>query len=90
MRFYAGSPLHVIDELGHLPLQAEAASALFQVVAQRYLNPRLVRSRGGPGAEHFDSTTEAGKRQRMYEALDEELPSEVRSYAVPQSQFHVA
>jgi DNA replication protein DnaC len=26
----------VIDKLGYLPLPAEAASALFQVVAQRY------------------------------------------------------
>ena len=29
--------LLVIDELGYLPLPAEAASALFQVVSQRYL-----------------------------------------------------
>jgi DNA replication protein DnaC len=36
MRFYAGPTLLVIDELGYLPLPAEAASALFQVVAQRY------------------------------------------------------
>ena len=37
MRFYAGPTLLVIDELGYLPLPAEAASALFQVVSQRYL-----------------------------------------------------
>ena len=36
MRFYAGPTLLVIDELGYLPLPAEAASALFQVIAQRY------------------------------------------------------
>jgi DNA replication protein DnaC len=36
MCFYAGPTLLVIDELGYLPLPAEAASALFQVVAQRY------------------------------------------------------
>ena len=36
MRFFAGPTLLVIDELGYLPLPAEAASALFQVVAQRY------------------------------------------------------
>jgi DNA replication protein DnaC len=36
MRFYAGPTLLGIDELGYLPLPAEAASALFQVVAQRY------------------------------------------------------
>ena len=33
MRFYAGPTLLVIDELGYLPLPAEAASALFQVVS---------------------------------------------------------
>ena len=37
MRFFAGPGLLVIDELGYLPLPAEAASALFQVVSQRYL-----------------------------------------------------
>ncbi len=36
MRFYAGPTLLVIDELGYLPLPAEGASALFQVIAQRY------------------------------------------------------
>ncbi|MDQ2729812.1 MAG: IS21-like element helper ATPase IstB [Actinomycetota bacterium] len=37
MRFYAGPGLLIIDEVGYLPLPAEAASALFQVVSQRYL-----------------------------------------------------
>lgn len=37
MRFYAGPAVLVIDELGYLPLPKEAASALFQVVSQRYL-----------------------------------------------------
>ncbi len=37
MRFYAGPRLLIIDEVGYLPLAAEAAAALFQVVAQRYL-----------------------------------------------------
>jgi DNA replication protein DnaC len=36
MRFFAGPTLLVIDELGYLPLPAEGASALFQVIAQRY------------------------------------------------------
>jgi DNA replication protein DnaC len=36
MRFFAGPTLLAIDELGYLPLPAEAASALFQVIAQRY------------------------------------------------------
>ena len=36
MRFYAGPRLLVIDEVGYLPLAAEAAAALFQVITQRY------------------------------------------------------
>ena len=42
MRFFAGPTLLVIDELGYLPLPAEAASALFQVVSQRYMKTSIV------------------------------------------------
>ncbi len=38
MRFYAGPRLLLIDELGYLPLAADAASALFQVINTRYAN----------------------------------------------------
>jgi DNA replication protein DnaC len=37
MRFYSNPKFLVIDEVGYLQLPAEAAAALFQVVAQRYL-----------------------------------------------------
>jgi DNA replication protein DnaC len=37
MRFFAGPRLLVIDEVGYLPLASEAAAALFQVIAQRYM-----------------------------------------------------
>ena len=37
MRSCAGPRLLIIDEVGYLPLPAEAAAALFQVVSQRYL-----------------------------------------------------
>jgi DNA replication protein DnaC len=37
MRSLATPRLLIIDELGYLPLQAEGAAALFQVIAQRYL-----------------------------------------------------
>jgi len=37
MRFFAGPSLLVIDEVGYLPMPAEAAAALFQVISQRYL-----------------------------------------------------
>jgi DNA replication protein DnaC len=51
MRFFAGPTLLVIDELGYLQLPAEAASALFQVVSQRYLKTSIVlTSNKGVGA----------------------------------------
>ncbi len=42
MRFYAGPRLLIIDEVGYLPLAAEAAAALFQVIAQRYLKGSVI------------------------------------------------
>ncbi len=48
MRFYAGPTLLVIDELGYLPLPSEAASALFQVVSQRYLKTSIVLTTNRP------------------------------------------
>jgi IstB-like ATP binding protein len=36
MRFWNGPQLLIIDELGYLPLPAEAAAHLFQVVSRRY------------------------------------------------------
>jgi DNA replication protein DnaC len=35
MRFFAGPQLVICDELGYLPLPAEGASAIFQVVSRR-------------------------------------------------------
>ena len=62
MRFFAGPTLLVIDELGYLPLPAEAASALFQVVSQRYLKTSIVitTNRGvGAWGEILGDTTVA-------------------------------
>ncbi|MDJ0400566.1 IS21-like element helper ATPase IstB [Rhodococcus rhodochrous] len=62
MRFYAGPTLLVIDELGYLPLPGEAASALFQVVAQRYLKTSIIitTNRGvGEWGEVLGDTTVA-------------------------------
>ena len=42
MRFYAGPRLSIIDEVGYLPLATEAAAALFQVIAQRYLKGSVI------------------------------------------------
>ena len=44
MRFFNGPGLLVIDELGYLPLSGEAASALFQLISQRYLKTSIVLS----------------------------------------------
>ncbi len=42
MRFYTRPRLLIIDELGYLPMKAEAAAALFQVIAQRYLKGSII------------------------------------------------
>lgn len=42
MRFYSGPRLLILDEVGYLPMPAEAAAALFQVVSQRYLKGSIV------------------------------------------------
>jgi DNA replication protein DnaC len=42
MRFFAGPTLLVIDELGYLPLPADAAAALFQVISQRHIKTSIV------------------------------------------------
>ncbi|SNR98367.1 IstB transposition helper protein [Haloechinothrix alba] len=62
MRFFAGPSLLVIDELGYLPLPAEAASALFQVISQRYLKTSIIltSNRGvGAWADTLGDTTVA-------------------------------
>lgn len=69
MRFFAGPTLLVIDELGYLPLPAEAASALFQVVAQRYLKTSVVittnRSIAEWGEVLGDTTVAAAMLDRL-------------------------
>jgi DNA replication protein DnaC len=42
MRFFAGPKLLIIDELGYLPLPEDGASALFQVINQRYLKSSTI------------------------------------------------
>ncbi|MBI4942875.1 MAG: ATP-binding protein [Actinobacteria bacterium] len=69
MRFYAGPTLLVIDELGYLPLPAEAASALFQVVSRRYLKTSIVittnRGVGSWGEVLGDTTVAAAMLDRL-------------------------
>ena len=69
MRFFAGPTLLVIDELGYLPLPAEAASALFQVINQRYLKTSIVITTNRPvgtwGETHSDTTAAAAMLDRL-------------------------
>ena len=69
MRFYAGPTLMAIDELGYLPLPAEAASALFQVVSQRYLKTSIIITTNRPvnawGEILGDTTVAAAMLDRL-------------------------
>jgi DNA replication protein DnaC len=69
MRFFNGPGLLVIDELGYLPLPAEAASALFQVISQRYLKTSIVltsnRGVGAWGEILGDTTVAAALLDRL-------------------------
>lgn len=42
MRFFNGPGVLIIDELGYLPMPAEDANALFQVISQRYLRGSII------------------------------------------------
>jgi DNA replication protein DnaC len=42
MRFFCGPAVLIVDELGYLPLQAEGAAALFQVVTRRYQKGSII------------------------------------------------
>jgi DNA replication protein DnaC len=42
MRFFNGPGVLIIDELGYLPMPAEDASALFQVITRRYLKGSII------------------------------------------------
>lgn len=69
MRFYAGPACLVVDELGYLPLPAEAASALFQVVNQRYLKSSIILTTNRPitdwGQTLGDTTVAAALLDRL-------------------------
>ena len=62
MRFWNGPQLLIVDELGYLPLPAEAASHLFQVVSRRCEHGSIIltTNRGiASWGEIFDDTTVA-------------------------------
>jgi DNA replication protein DnaC len=42
MRFFSGPRVLIVDELGHLPMPAEDAAALSQVISHRYLKGSVI------------------------------------------------
>ncbi|MBU6245826.1 MAG: ATP-binding protein [Actinomycetales bacterium] len=58
-----------MDELGYLPLPAEAANALFQVISQRYLKTSIIlttnRGVGSWGQILGDTTVAAAMLDRL-------------------------
>ncbi len=60
MRFFNGPSVLIVDELGYLPMPAEDANALFQVISQRYQRGSIIltTNRGvGTWGDIFDDTT---------------------------------
>jgi DNA replication protein DnaC len=60
MRFFNGPSVLIVDELGYLPMPAEDANALFQVISQRYLRASVIltTNRGvASWGDIFDDTT---------------------------------
>jgi DNA replication protein DnaC len=60
MRFFKGPSVLIVDELGYLPMPAEDANALFQVISQRYLHGSIIltTNRGvASWGDIFDDTT---------------------------------
>jgi len=69
MRFYAGPALLIVDELGYLPMPADDANALFQVISQRYLKGSIIlttnRGVGSWGHIFADTTIAAAMLDRL-------------------------
>lgn len=42
MRFFSGPAVLIVDELGYLPMPAEDAAALFQVISRRYQKGSII------------------------------------------------
>ena len=60
MRFFSGPGVLIIDELGYLTMPTQDASALFQVIARRYLKGSVIvtTNRGGASwGDIFSDTT---------------------------------
>ena len=42
MRFFSGPAVLIVDELGYLPMPAEDAASLFQVISRRYQKGSII------------------------------------------------
>jgi DNA replication protein DnaC len=69
MRFFNGPSVLIVDELGYLPMPAEDANALFQVISQRYLRGSIIlttnRGVGAWGDIFADTTIAAAMLDRL-------------------------
>jgi DNA replication protein DnaC len=69
MRFFCGPGVLIIDELGYLPMPAEDAGALFQVISRRYLKGSIIlttnRGVGAWGSIFDDATVAAAMLDRL-------------------------
>lgn len=69
MRFFNGPSVLIVDELGYLPMPAEDANALFQVISQRYLRGSVIlttnRGVGAWGDIFADTTIAAAMLDRL-------------------------
>jgi DNA replication protein DnaC len=69
MRFFNGPGVLIVDELGYLPMPAEDANALFQVISQRYLRGSIIlttnRGVGAWGEIFADTTIAAAMLDRL-------------------------
>jgi DNA replication protein DnaC len=80
MRFFGGPRLLVIDELGYLPLPGDGASALFQVINQRYLKSSTILTTN-VGIARLGRRVRRRHRRRRYLKPVGEKPCWVRSFA---------
>ena len=69
MRFFSGPKVLIIDELGYLPMPAEDAAALFQVISRRYQKGSIIlttnRSVASWGDIFSDTTIAAAMLDRL-------------------------
>ena len=85
MRFWNGPQVLIIDELGYLPMPAEAASHLFQVVTRRYEHGSIIlttnRHIADWGEIFADTTPAIANSRRLASAVRSELLTPLSVFA---------